>query len=118
VTSAQVNRQDELPWSQIAHELVGEDHGNLGVCIIFVDAEPGRGPSLHRHPYDEILIIQEGEAAAVVGGEERRLRPGDIVLIPAGEPHSFVNSGDTPLRQIDIHVSPRFDTEWLDTEGG
>jgi hypothetical protein len=24
-----------------------------------------------------------------------------------------VNSGDVPLRQIDIHVSPRFVTDWL-----
>jgi hypothetical protein len=27
--------------------------------------------------------------------------------------HRFVNSGDGPLRQIDIHVSRAFDTEWL-----
>jgi hypothetical protein len=26
--------------------------------------------------------------------------------------HGFVNSGDGSLRQIDIHVSPSFDTEW------
>jgi hypothetical protein len=24
-----------------------------------------------------------------------------------------VNSGDGPLRQLDIHLSPTFDTEWL-----
>ena len=111
-----VIRQDELPWSQIAHELVGEDHGNLGVCLIFVDAPPGRGASLHTHPYDEIFIVQEGEATAFVDGEERRVRAGDILVVRAGQPHGFVNSGDLPLRQIDIHVSPRFITEWLDSE--
>ena len=36
-----------------------------------------------------------------------------ILAAPAGVPHRFVNSGDGPLRQIDIHVSPRFETEWL-----
>jgi hypothetical protein len=25
----------------------------------------------------------------------------------------IVNSGDTPLRQIDIHANPKFVTEWL-----
>jgi hypothetical protein len=29
------------------------------------------------------------------------------------QPHAFVNTGDGPLRQVDIHVSPHFATEWL-----
>jgi mannose-6-phosphate isomerase-like protein (cupin superfamily) len=33
---------------------------------------------------------------------------GGIVVIPANAPHRFVNSGDTILRQIDIHANPRF----------
>jgi hypothetical protein len=32
--------------------------------------------------------------------------------VPRGQWHGFVNSGDGPLRQIDIHVSPSFSTEW------
>jgi mannose-6-phosphate isomerase-like protein (cupin superfamily) len=111
--SVRVLRQDELPWSRIAHELVGADHG-VGVCVIFVDAEPGRGPSLHTHPYDELLIILEGEATLDDGSETRRVGAGDMVLIPPGQPHGFVNSGEGRLRQIDIHVSPSFSTEWLE----
>jgi mannose-6-phosphate isomerase-like protein (cupin superfamily) len=34
-------------------------------------------------------------------------------VVPAGVAHAFVNSGDGPLRQLDIHVGPQFDTEWL-----
>jgi mannose-6-phosphate isomerase-like protein (cupin superfamily) len=110
----QVVKEDALPWSEIARELVGEEHGGLGLCLIFVDAEPGSGPSLHTHPYEEVLIVLEGEATLLGGDEDVVAGPGDIVIIPSGEPHGFVNSGDGPLRQIDIHVSPRFATEWLD----
>ena len=39
---------------------------------------------------------------------ERDVKTGDIVVIPAGCPHRFINSGDTLLRQIDIHASPKF----------
>ncbi len=39
---------------------------------------------------------------------------GHIVIVPPNTPHKFVNSGDGPLRQIDIHHSPRFITEWLE----
>jgi quercetin dioxygenase-like cupin family protein len=110
----QLIKQSELPWSNIAHELVGNDHDGLGVSIIFVDAEPGEGPSLHAHPYDEVLIVQEGRARATVGGEELELLAGDIVVIHANESHAFINTGDSPLKQVDIHLSARFVTEWLD----
>jgi mannose-6-phosphate isomerase-like protein (cupin superfamily) len=104
--------QESLPWSRIARELVGSEHG-AGVCLIFVDAQPGDGPSLHKHPYEEVFIMQEGRATFTLGEEEIEAGPGDILIAPAGTPHGFVNSGDGPLRQIDIHVSPRFSTEWL-----
>jgi mannose-6-phosphate isomerase-like protein (cupin superfamily) len=103
----------ELPLSNIARELVGADHGGLGACILFVDAPPGRGPSPHTHPYEEVLIVLEGEATVTVGDEEVVARAGDVVIVPADTPHAFTNTGDGPLRQIDIHLSPSFSTDWL-----
>jgi mannose-6-phosphate isomerase-like protein (cupin superfamily) len=111
--SIQVIRQEQLPWSAIAREFVGDDHGGVAVTFLAVDAGPGQGPSLHRHPYDEVLIILEGEATLDDGDETRQVSAGDIVVIPAGQPHGFVNSGDGRLRQIDIHASSSFSTEWL-----
>lgn len=103
----------DLPLSNIAREFVGADHGGVGICAILVDAPPGRGPSLHRHPYDEVFITLEGTATFFLGEDERReVGPDEVVVVPAGQWHGFVNSGDGPLRQIDIHVSPSFDTEW------
>jgi len=107
-----VVKQTELPWSSIANELLGADHG-VDVTILFVDAEPGRGPASHRHPYPEIFITLEGEASFTVDDATLEVRAGDVVIAHAGEAHSFVNTGSGPLRQIDIHVSPTFSTEWL-----
>lgn len=107
---------EDLPADSFSRELVGEEHGGAGVCLIFVEAAPGDGPALHRHPYEEIFVVQEGEALFVAGDKERAVRAGEIVIAPAGTPHRFVNSGSGPLRQIDIHVSPRFVTEWLHDE--
>ena len=111
---ARVVRLDDLPATATARELVGAEHGGTGACLIFVDAPPGHGPSLHRHPYEEIFVVQEGRATFRAGGEERIVGAGEVVIVPAGVPHAFVNSGDGPLRQVDIHLSPRFDTEWLE----
>ena len=111
--NVQVIKQDQLPLSNIAHELVGADHGGVGVCVLFVDAPPGGGPSLHKHPYEELFITLEGEATFVAGDDELVAGAGDVVIVPPDTPHSFKNSGDGPLRQIDVHVSPSFSTEWL-----
>jgi mannose-6-phosphate isomerase-like protein (cupin superfamily) len=104
--------QESLPLSRIARELIGSEH-DAGVCLLFVDAPPGDGPGLHRHPYEEIFIIQEGRCMFEVDGAQFEARGGDIVIAPAGAAHRFTNTGDGPLRQIDIHVSPEFSTEWL-----
>jgi mannose-6-phosphate isomerase-like protein (cupin superfamily) len=37
-----------------------------------------------------------------------------VLIVQAGVPHKFVNSGSARLRQIDIHASDRFATEWLE----
>ena len=76
-------RIQDLPFSNIAHELVGADH-DVDACVIFVDAPPGRGPSLHTHPYAEIFIIQEGEGAFIVGDERREAGAGEVAHRPAG----------------------------------
>jgi quercetin dioxygenase-like cupin family protein len=103
---------DELPWSNISREFVGADFG-VRVSAILVEAPPGRGPGLHRHPYDEIFFTIEGQATFRIGeDEERDARPGEIVVAPAGHWHGFVNSGEGTLRLIAIQGSPAYDTEW------
>jgi mannose-6-phosphate isomerase-like protein (cupin superfamily) len=42
------------------------------------------------------------------------IEPGQIIVVPPETPHKFVNIGEGPLRQIDIHASKRFITEWLE----
>jgi mannose-6-phosphate isomerase-like protein (cupin superfamily) len=106
-----INRE-ELPFVRMSHESVGEKHG-FSISFFLVNASPGRGPELHRHDYDEIIIVQEGRATCVAGDEQRDVKAGGIIVIPAVTPHCFVNSGDTPLRRTDIHASPKFVTEWL-----
>jgi len=103
-----------LDPSNFSVELQGKDHGNPGLSLILVDAAPGRGPSLHKHDYAEIMIVQEGTATFTDGHTETEVGPGHVVIIPAGEPHGFKNTGDVRLKQIDIHVADRFGTEWLE----
>jgi mannose-6-phosphate isomerase-like protein (cupin superfamily) len=106
--------QDRLPFSVIAREFAGDDNGGVGISLLFVDAPPGRGPGLHRHAYEEIFILQEGQGTFTAADEQREARAGEIVVVPPDTPHRFVNSGEGPLRLIAIHASSRFVTEWLE----
>src|SRR4051795_11015366 len=105
----QVIKRSELP----GHELVGADHGGAGVCVIFVDVSPGGGPAQHEHPYEEVFITLEGEATFVVDGSEIVAGPDDVLIVPPETAHGFTNTGAGRLRQINIHVSPEFNTHWL-----
>lgn len=109
-----VIQRDTLPLVGGAHELEGYLHGDVPVSLIFVDGPPGSGPKLHRHPYAEVFVIQEGQATFTVGEDVIEARAGQILIAPAGVPHAFTNTGATILRQLDIHLSDHFDTEWLE----
>jgi mannose-6-phosphate isomerase-like protein (cupin superfamily) len=98
-------------------EEAGEFQGRLlgaAVSVIVVDAPPGGGPRLHRHPYKEVFIVQEGTATFTAGDETVEVKGGQVVVAPAGVAHKFVNSGEERLRQVDIHASDHFVTEWLE----
>jgi mannose-6-phosphate isomerase-like protein (cupin superfamily) len=94
-------------------EFQGCSHG-AGVSLIVVDAPPGGGPKLHRHPYEEVFVVQEGTATFTAGEETIEVSGGQVVVVPAGVAHRFVNSGAGRLRQVDVHASDRFVTEWLE----
>jgi quercetin dioxygenase-like cupin family protein len=93
-------------------EKLGEEIG-ANVSVIAVDLGPGEGPALHRHTYPEVFVVLEGQATFTLGGEDRVVHGGEVMVAPAGVAHRFVNSGRGRLVQVDIHESPRFDTEWL-----
>ena len=95
-------------------ELQGRAYGEVNVSLIFVDAGPGEGPRLHRHRYEEIFIVMEGQSLFTVGALTVEARPGQIIIVRPNVPHRFVNSGEGRLRQIDIYPIGTFVTEWLD----
>ena len=98
---------EQLLFVGMSYEFVGEKQGAPFSAYI-VTAKPGQVPPLHAHLYVEVAFTLEGCASITVGDETLEVKAGGIVVIPANTPHRFVNTGDTTLRQIDIHASPRF----------
>jgi mannose-6-phosphate isomerase-like protein (cupin superfamily) len=107
-------RRVDKPWG---HELIwAHTERYVGKLLVL---ETGKRLSFQYHEAkDEWIHVLEGRLLLTLendGGvvEERELGPGEIAIAPAGMPHAFTNTGDGPLRQIDIHLSRSFQTEWL-----
>ncbi|HEU4699581.1 MAG TPA: cupin domain-containing protein [Gemmatimonadales bacterium] len=100
--------QKDLPQRGMSHAFVGADHGPVGISVYLVEAPPGRGAPLHRHPYEEVTFVRSGRGRWLVEGETRDAAPGDIRVIQAGEVHGFVNTGDEPLVLLSVHLNERF----------
>lgn len=98
---------EQLPFVGMSREFHGEREG-APMSAYIVNAKPGQGPPLHMHPYVEVIFMLEGNAKVTIGDETREAKAGDIAIVPANTPHRFVNSGETALRQIDVHASPKF----------
>ena len=109
-----VLNRDDLPKDENTFEFEGIHYQDSQVSFIWVDMPPGGVVRLHKHPYKEIFIIQEGISTFTVGSNTLEAVAGQIIIVPADVPHKFMNNGDGQLRQIDIHVNREFITDWLD----
>jgi len=105
---------DELPRTANTYRFEGCKHGDAPASVLVDTQAPGSGPRLHRHPYAEVFVIQEGRATFTVGGEQLEVIGAHIVVAPPNTPHRFVNSGNGPLRLVAIHLSAQISTEWLE----
>ena len=109
-----VLHRDELPFDGNTYEFQGIQYQETNVSFIWVDMPPGGTIRLHKHPYEEIFIIQEGLATFTVDSVTLEARAGQIIIVPAEVPHKFMNLSDKQLKQIDIHVNKQFMTDWLE----
>jgi quercetin dioxygenase-like cupin family protein len=101
-------RVEDLPAYGISRVFVGAERGDVGISAYLVNSPPGKGPPPHHHPYDKVAFVQAGRARWTVNGEDHEAGAGDILVVKAGEIHSFRTVGDEPLVQLDIHLSPHF----------
>lgn len=109
-------RREALPFVGSSHQFIGAAHADVNVSVFLFNGEPGAGPGPHRHPYDEIQFIQSGRGIWNVDGHEFEAGAGDILVIKAGEVHSFRCIGEESLVQLDVHLSPRFIQENLSAD--
>src|ERR1700760_2999494 len=68
--------------------------------LIDMHVPPGGGPPPHRHDFEEMFSILDGEIELTFRGQTSTARAGDTVNIPANAPHVFRNASDRPARML------------------
>ena len=71
-------------------------------CLIDMHIPPGGGPPPHRHDFEEMFSVLEGEIEATFRGEKTIVRAGETISIPANAPHQFQNKSRQPARMLAV----------------
>ena len=50
-----------------------------------------------KHTVDQILTFISGKGKATINGVDQDVKAGDLIIVPAGTQHQFINTGPTPL---------------------
>ena len=69
-------------------------------CLIDMHVPDGGGPPPHRHDFEEMFSIIEGELEFTFRGEASLVRAGSTVNIPANAPHAFKNVSGAAVRML------------------
>ncbi len=79
--------------------LTGADTGGT-YCLIEMSVPPNAGPPPHRHDFEEMFSVLEGEIEITFRGATARAAAGSSVNVPANAPHSFKNVSPAPARLL------------------
>jgi len=69
----------------VSKTLLDKPEGTLTVFSF----DAGQGLSEHTAPYDATVLILDGTATITIGGEPRDVQTGELIIMPAGIPHSL-----------------------------
>lgn len=76
---------------------------SAGTVTVFAFDE-GQGLSEHTAPYDALVLILEGAAEVVISGSPKTLGCGEMIIMPAGEPHALKARGRFKMMLVMIRT--------------
>jgi quercetin dioxygenase-like cupin family protein len=79
--------------------VAGEDTAGR-YSLIDMHIPPGGGPPPHRHDFEEMFSVLEGEIETTFRGKKTIIRAGETINIPANAPHQFQNKSAEAVRLL------------------
>ena len=79
--------------------VTGQETGGK-YTLIDMHVPPGGGPPPHRHDFEEMFSVLDGEVKVTFRGLTIVARAGETINVPANAPHAFTNATDRPSRLL------------------
>jgi quercetin dioxygenase-like cupin family protein len=76
---------DYQQGSVVSREII---KGKTGTVTLFAFDEE-QGLSEHTAPFDALVYMVDGEAEITISGRSHRVRQGEMIIMPANEPHAL-----------------------------
>ena len=70
--------------SVVSRVILKREKGNVTIFAF----DEGQGLSEHTSPFDALVQAVEGEAEVTIAGKPIAVKAGEVVLLPAGQPHA------------------------------
>lgn len=71
--------------SVVSREIIKRDNGTVSVFAF----DKGQGLSEHTAPFDALVNILDGKADITISGKKHTLSAGEMIVMPANEPHAL-----------------------------
>ncbi len=106
-----VLKYDEMPAETLrqgAERRLGHIDNLMIVVVDFCDGPKAQPDPPHSHPQEQVSYVAAGEIIFLMDGQQTRLGPGDVFLVPSGTPHS-IQQVTKQVRLVDCFTPIRED---------
>jgi len=83
--SSMKNMIDYQADSIVSREIIKKPTGTVSLFAFDRD----QGLSEHTAPFDALVCVLDGETEITISGNPHRLKEGDMIIMPAGQPHAL-----------------------------
>jgi quercetin dioxygenase-like cupin family protein len=104
LTIARPNEDQALPHIGLVGDtytilVTGRDTAGK-YTLIDMHVPPGGGPPPHRHDFEEMFSVLDGQVQVTFRGKTIVAKAGETINVPANSPHSFTNASGAPARLL------------------
>ena len=111
-TDPPVNTAPVVTGTVRLRELIGAARSDQ-MRVFFVRFEPGGRHLVHTHRFDQAMYILGGKGILATESAEHRVYPGDVIVVPVGEPHWHGATEDTAMAHLAFDIPPTTDVGGL-----
>ncbi|MDH4209828.1 MAG: cupin domain-containing protein [candidate division WOR-3 bacterium] len=76
---------DYQKYAIVSSEVINKKTGTVTVFAF----DRGQGLSEHTAPFDALVYIIDGHGVITISGTEHSLKAGEMIIMPANEPHAL-----------------------------